>query len=183
MAESIKEKGVDFLKEFGAELGLVFYEDDILQAMKGLCAPYTPEGWKQLIKNAEPLSAPKPFYDFISAYKSYVKDYSTEQLAEMMLELIDKIRPDLSKVVLSSTDDGAERAWFYQSIQMIKDRIANPERYMEELEKPLMMKVICDSCGKSWRIFKEDAEQMQRCPFCEVGGKEEIGHPPEDLVA
>ena len=169
MTESIKEKAVDFARMFGAALALEFYQADILEITKEFCAPHTPESWKQLIHNTKPFIPPSSFFDAMAEYKSFIKDYTTERLAEKMLELIYEVRPDLSDIILSSPEEGTERAWFYRCIEMIRDRIVNPERYMEELEKAQMVKVTCESCGKSWRIFKENAEEIKQCPFCAGG--------------
>lgn len=179
--ESLKEKATSFIKMFGSELALEFYHNEIVSIAEGFCQSFTIESLTQAIKDSKAPSVPDSFFEKVREHKSLLGEYDTERLTKIIFEIIDEVRPDLSKVLTSHSDNGA--TWLYRCIEMVRDRIVNPERYIEEMEKPLTVSVTCDHCHKSFRIFRADAELIKQCPFCGGGGEEKAGLPPGDLVA
>ena len=168
--EEVKEKATSFFKVFGAELSLEFHHDGIADIVEGLCKPLTTASLTKLIKESQPLPFPEAFFEMMDRYRAIIEEYSTEALTKVIFELIVEVRPDLSNTLIA-LGDGAS-LWLYRNVEMARDRVINPEKYLEELEKALMLKVTCEACQKSFRIFKEDAELMKMCPFCGATGKE-----------
>lgn len=170
MTETLKDRATSFVKMFGSELALEFYHDDIANAIKEFCQQFTPESLTQLIKSSGAPDMSSSFYGYLCEYRQLLSEYDVERLAKVFFELITEVRPDLGNVLVSQGNNAA--TWLYRCTEIIRDKVVNPERYAEELEKALMVKVTCDNCNKSFKIFKEDAELMQCCPFCRHGGEE-----------
>lgn len=174
-AMTVGEKVTGFIKSFGAELALEFYHDDIAARVKDMFQQHTIESLAQLIKNSEEFKVPDSFVTSMREYEGVVRGYGTETLAKIIYELLGEVRPDLAKTLDVLGDEAA--AWFLRCTEAIRDKILNPERYKEEIEKALTVMVTCDSCHRSFRIFREDAESMAMCPFCGAKGEKA---PPEE---
>lgn len=174
MVEGLREKATSFIKMFGTELALEFYHDSIADAMRDFCKYLTPQSLTQLIKNSEMPNIPSSFFQTMGEYRQLLEDYDAEALTKILFGLISEVRPDLSTTLNSFGDNGA--VWLYRCIQVVRDKITNPTRYKEETEKSQLSQVTCDACGKSFKIFKEDADEIKQCPFCGAEGKKE--EPP-----
>ena len=171
MAEGgIKEKATSFLKTFGAELAIEFYHDDIASAVKELLLQYNPASLTQLIKESKPLNIPSSFFELMSEYQAVIKGYDVEGLAKLLYNLISEVRPDLGEVMTQLGDGSA--IWLYRCTTMIRDRIVSPEKFVEEIEKSQTVKIVCKECNKSFRIFRDDTEEINQCPFCGAKGEE-----------
>lgn len=161
---TVKERATSFIKMFGAELALEFYHDNLIVAVKELFKNTTAESLAQLIQNSEELSDTDSFVAAASEYRGILQEYDFENLAKIVFELLTEVRPDLTKTMDIIGEPAA--MWFTMNVQALRDKIVSPERYMEEADKVLMVKVTCESCEKTFRIYREDVPSMKMCPFC-----------------
>lgn len=163
------EEATEIIKDFSVDWAIEHYHSAISEKMGSYLTSHTPDTWRKLINDVKPLVLPDEFYQFMSRYRSHVKSMTSEEHAELMLEFIIESRPDLADVILKSNEDSKERAWFFRCIEIIKDRLVNPERYMEApIAQTAISGVKCDTCGKSFIITKEDVAELKNCPFCGV---------------
>lgn len=169
--DAVKDKVTSFFKMFGAELTLEFHHDGIADVVNELCKPLTTVNLTKLIKESKPLPFPEAFFEMMDRYRAIIEEYNPEALTKIIFELILEVRPDLGNALIALGDNAS--LWLYRNCDMARDRIVNPEKYLEELEKAQMLKVTCETCQKSFRIFKEDSELMKMCPFCGATGKED----------
>lgn len=167
---SFKESAVSTGRQFVTELALVFNHDTAIAAMSEFCQQLTPEGLIQLVRERKPLNMANPLLELLYRHRELVKEYPTKSLAIKFIKLMGEARPDLTDALASLNDEGI--AWLYQCTQMIRDRVTNPERFMEEMERPETVLVKCDNCNRSIRVLKEDFEHLNKCPFCDIGKEE-----------
>lgn len=161
------EEATELIKDFSVDWAIEHYHGAISEKIGSFLTGHTPETWRNLINEAKPFEVPEEFYQFMSKYQEHVKSMSPEEHAELFLEFIMESRPDLADVILKSGEQGKERAWFFRCIELIRDRMINPERYMEApVAQTAMSSVKCDACGKSFIISKENSAELKNCPFC-----------------
>lgn len=163
---------------FGSELALEFYHDDIASKVKEFFQHDTAQSLAKHIKNSEEFEIQDSLIIPMREYSSILAEYDTENLAKIMYKLLDEVRPDLAKTMDILGEEAA--IWFYKCVDAIRDRVVNPARYEEETDKALTIKVTC-SCGKSWRIFKENIQDIKACPFCGASSENETDTSSETI--
>ena len=159
MADGLKERATSFFKMFGTELAVEFYHDGFVSLVGELFRHYDAKSLGQLINNSEPLAIPNSFIELANEYSSIIKEYDAEKLAKTIFELLCEVRPDLGATIAQADDDGA--AWLLRCTMMVRDRIVNVEKYTEEVDKAQTVKITCDNCGKSLRIFRDNIKEIK----------------------
>lgn len=152
-------------KEFFIDTYLEFYHDQVIDTLKSILAPLSPDSLKQFVAEGTAPPIPDAGIEALKGYEDYLEKLKPGEVFQWLAEA----RPDLAETLVELGDAGAEYVIKLQ--HFIIDSIKNPEAAPKPESQ--MVELHCDFCDKSWPMPKNLAEGVTVCPFCGKGKEEE----------
>lgn len=165
--------GLDKLKAGAKEIIIDTYlalnQDEFIAKLHRILAPLSPDSLRQLVAEGKALPLHEATIESLRGYEDYIGRLMPEEL----FEWVNKARPDLASTLMSLGDSGAEymvylKVYLIDCIKAPAPEPGKPELPAPQENKPQLYNCVCDSCGKSKQVTKEEFDAMEVCPFCGV---------------
>jgi|GEM_PF-2515618 len=157
--EEFKKIGSRFMFEFFLEV----FHDRLIEGFREFLAGYTPERIKEMVRDGEFPYIPPDTLVSVKGYEQYLERIKPERFADALQEA----RPDLAQALEEMGVEGG--LYVIKFCDHYLNLIAHPEKAEPKLvEGPAkdMMEAVCDQCGKSWPVVREEFLNIKKCPFC-----------------
>lgn len=160
--EEFKKIGSRFMFEFFLEV----FHDRLIEAFREFLAGYTPERIKEMVVKGEFPYIPPDNLVSVKGYEQYLERIKPERFADALQEA----RPDLAQALEEMDMEGG--LYIIKLCDHYLNLIAHPEKAEPKLLEGLpkeMMEAVCEECGKSWPVIREEFSNIKECPFCHIG--------------
>jgi len=169
MFDKVKDKVRAHGRDLAIEVAVEIYHDVIIEGLRKICEPYTPEIVCEYIDQDKPWPALMEWINKARQFSDVLDRFSSERLFEWLQEA----RPDLAEAVIGNGEE-SRAEWWCKNINMVKALIRAPGFDMakrKESESEAYSRVVCDKCEGVFIIPRDRANDTRVCPYCGEGAK------------
>jgi hypothetical protein len=161
------EHAKKFANRFIFELYLVNAHNEIIEGLQKWLLPFTTDDIRKMIETETYPPLQPAEFAAATPYAEFLEHIDEQRL----LEAIAEARPDIMKVIEEMGYQGVLyilklRAYMLECVKDPSKAQASPAPALQEEE---LVKAVCEECGRSWPVKKEEFAKITVCPFCGKG--------------
>jgi len=169
MAEGIFQQLKSVGSHFAFEYFLEIWKPKLIEMLREWLSGYTADEIKKMVRKGTFPDTSNLNFGAVQGYYEYIEKITALRLLE---EYLLPARPDLVEAVTRMGIPGAN--WIVKLRQKLLDQIKG---YVKQ-EKQDIVQAVCDKCGKSWPVPREEFDKIEACPFCGHKQGEEVQREP-----
>ena len=128
-------------KEFFVDVFLEFNRGEVIDTLKKILAPFSPDDMKQFASEGTAPPIPEAVVEHLKGYEDYLEKLKPEEVFQWMFEA----RPDLAEALMSLGDEGASYMIKLQSF--IVESVKTSGKAETKQPETQMVNLHCESCG------------------------------------